>query len=380
MSSSLRQSKVLTGVAALILSLTSALYGQSRPESRPERPPLRNSNEFRYAYEHGYRAGYEYGYDQGRSDFRDSRKRDFAQSDEYRRADRTYQDRMGKFSEYQDGYHIGFELAYNDGYFGRPYTISVPANIAQAIGAGQPEREGLAERNRREPMDRAGARPDDRDRINDRQVDRSSSRPIDRDTDRVGNRPEARPADRGDGRPYGRDEVFVGDGQVLRLKLTSPLNTKTNREGDRFTARVVEPENYLDATVTGHVARINRSGRSTGKTEMSLAFDEIVLADGRRGALEAQVERVYESENVKTVDEEGNVQTGSRTKDTTVRSVGGAALGAIIGGIAGGGKGAAIGAILGAGAGAGSVYVQGNKDLILETGTEMLIRSNARQK
>ena len=41
----------------------------------------------------------------------------------------------------------------------------------------------------------------------------------------------------------------------------------------------------------------------------------------------------------------------------------------------GGGKGAAIGLILGGAAGVGSVYVEGNKDLILEPGTEMVIRT-----
>jgi len=60
-----------------------------------------------------------------------------------------------------------------------------------------------------------------------------------------------------------------------------------------------------------------------------------------------------------------------------VRGVGGAALGAIIGGIAGGGKGAAIGAILGGGVGAGSVAVEGGKELTLEPGTEILIRTAA---
>jgi hypothetical protein len=50
-------------------------------------------------------------------------------------------------------------------------------------------------------------------------------------------------------------------------------------------------------------------------------------------------------------------------------------LGAIIGGIAGGGKGAAIGAAIGEGAGAGSVYVQGDKDLILDPGTQMMVRA-----
>ena len=45
----------------------------------------------------------------------------------------------------------------------------------------------------------------------------------------------------------------------------------------------------------------------------------------------------------------------------------------IIGGVAGGGKDAAIGAIIGAGA--GSVYVRGDKDLILESGSQMIARA-----
>jgi outer membrane lipoprotein SlyB len=73
----------------------------------------------------------------------------------------------------------------------------------------------------------------------------------------------------------------------------------------------------------------------------------------------------------------GNIETASKSKDVTIRTAGGAILGAIIGGIAKGGKGAAIGAIIGAGVGAGSVYVQGNKDLVLERGTEMSVRTSA---
>jgi hypothetical protein len=47
----------------------------------------------------------------------------------------------------------------------------------------------------------------------------------------------------------------------------------------------------------------------------------------------------------------------------------------VIGGIVGGGKGAVIGAILGGAAGVGSIYVEGNKDLILDPGTEMVIKT-----
>jgi outer membrane lipoprotein SlyB len=113
----------------------------------------------------------------------------------------------------------------------------------------------------------------------------------------------------------------------------------------------------------------------TGRTEMALDFDAVTLRDGRNGPFQAQIEKVFATESVKSVDEEGNVESASKTKETEIRSIGGAVIGAIIGGIAGGGKGAAIGAAIGAGAGAGSVYVQGDKDLILDPGTQMMVRA-----
>jgi outer membrane lipoprotein SlyB len=145
--------------------------------------------------------------------------------------------------------------------------------------------------------------------------------------------------------------------------------------GDTFKATVVSPSTYESATVEGHIATLNKSGRVSGKTEMGLAFDTLTLSDGRQTRIDADLVKVYESENVKKVDDEGRVESGSRTRDSQVRGGVGAAAGAIIGGIVGGGKGAVIGLILGGAAGVGSVYVEGNKDLILEPGTEMVIRT-----
>jgi uncharacterized protein YcfJ len=89
--------------------------------------------------------------------------------------------------------------------------------------------------------------------------------------------------------------------------------------------------------------------------------------------LAAQLVKVYDNESAKKVDAEGNVESGDKTKTTTVRSGGGAAAGAVIGGIAGGGKGAAIGAIVGAVAGGASTYIQGANKIRLDRGTEILI-------
>lgn len=322
-------------VVALLTLLQMAALAQTRP-----RPQIRTNNpaSYRYAYEHGYRAGYEDGYENGKRDFDNNQPRDFARFDEYERADRTYERRMGDLREYQDGYQAGFELAYNDGFYGRPYSISIPGNLGQIVSNNNP----VASRSR----------TDDRRDTRDTRAD-----------------------DRYDNTRQDRSEVTVAADTELRVRLTSQIHTKVNREGDQFTATVIDPRDLSEATITGHIASLKRSGRVTGKTELTLAFDSITLRDGRSGRFDAQVTRVLEGETVKTVDEEGNVQSSNRTKDTATRSVGGAAVGAIIGAIAGGGKGAAIGAAIGATVGAGSVVIEGNKDLILDPGTEMIIRA-----
>lgn len=343
----------------------------AQPRNRPQ---VRNTDRYEQdlrTHERGYRVGYEDGFDIGKDDFNRDQPRDFTRSQDYQEADHKYEKQMGAVVEYQDGYRIGFEMGYNDGYFGRPFTISVPNNLATiVVGTGT-----VAERTR-----------STRDNIDPRDERRNAPRYDPRDI-----RPNERAPqnDPGDIRPNERapqneraaqDDLFIPDGDQLRIRLTSPLSTKTNREGDQFTARVISPSAYVNATLVGHIARIVHSGKATGKTEMLLAFDEIEMPDGRRAPFEAQVEKVYEGATVKTVDEEGNVQTGSRTKDTATRGAGGAVLGAIIGGIASGGKGAAIGAVLGGAAGAGSVYVQSGKEIIFDPGTEMMIRSLGRRR
>lgn len=266
------------------------------------------------AYQRAYPNGYSDGYNAGRSDFRARNNRDFRTAQGYQSADRGYRSSDGQKTDYQSGYRLGYEMGYVDGYYGRAYSARLPGNA-------------LALRNTTEPTT-ATVRT-----------------------------------------------ITVPNETKLLLRLNDTINTKTNQRGDRFTATVVQPQEYAGAAVTGHIAQLNRSGRVTGKTELSLAFDSIKMLDGRTGDLRAEVTELIASETVKSVDEEGNIESASKTKDTAIRSGGGAALGAIIGAIAGGGKGAAIGALIGAGVGAGSVFVQGNKDLILEPGTEMEVRT-----
>jgi hypothetical protein len=165
---------------------------------------------------------------------------------------------------------------------------------------------------------------------------------------------------------------LVPVGTNLKVRINDTLSTKDSRVGDRFTATVVDPSRFDEATVTGHVSSIQKSGKVKGRTSMNLAFDSVELRDGRRGVLHGYVTRVY-GEGSGKADEEGGVESGSRTKQTVKRAGIGATVGAIVGGIAGGGKGAAIGLIIGGAGGAGSLAVQGSKELKIESGTEMLV-------
>ncbi len=166
---------------------------------------------------------------------------------------------------------------------------------------------------------------------------------------------------------------IVPVGTNLRIRLEDTLSSKESRVGDRFTAQVTDPSRFDEATVSGHISSIKKSGKVKGSTSINLAFDSIQLRDGRRGTLHGYVTRVY-GDNAGKADDEGGVESSGRGKQTLKRSGIAGAGGAIIGAIAGGGKGAGIGLLIGGAAGAGSVALKGSKELKLESGTELLVK------
>jgi hypothetical protein len=165
---------------------------------------------------------------------------------------------------------------------------------------------------------------------------------------------------------------LVPVGTDLKVRINDTLSSKESRVGDRFTATVIDPSRFDEAKLYGRISSIQKSGKVKGRTSMNLAFDSVELRDGRKAALRGYVTKVY-GEDSGRADDEGGVESGSRTKQTVKRAGIGATVGAIVGGIAGGGKGAAIGLIVGGAGGAGSLAVQGSKELKIESGTEMLV-------
>jgi hypothetical protein len=325
-----------------LLASGPAAYAQRRAPAKRAAPVS--------AYNQGYLKGYNSGYTQGQSDWNRGVPRDLFSSDAYNRREQNYDPSLASSEEYRQAFDLGLEFGYIDGYFGRARSTSVPSNgavIAKATALANAQRE-------REQIDDQASRAD-------------TTRPSEPAQD-----PQQQTRDRVVTRP---GPLNIAPNTLLNLRLETTIDTKNNRAGDRFRAVVTAPPEYEGATIEGHISNINKSGKVTGRTELALAFDSISMPDGREAPLAASLEKVVESESVKKIDEEGNVQSGSRSTDSKVRGGAGAAAGAIIGGIIGGGKGAVLGAILGGAAGVGTVYVEGGKDLILEPGAEMIIRT-----
>jgi len=172
-----------------------------------------------------------------------------------------------------------------------------------------------------------------------------------------------------------RGEFLIPDNVSIVAVLNDDLSTKTVQEGERFTMTVESPSRYRGAVIEGYISDVNRSGRVSGRSQMTFNFQRI-RHYGRTYKFAGTVEEVRVNGKNVNVDE-GSVRDNSRTKTTIKRGAIGAGVGAIIGAIVGGGKGAAIGAVIGAGAGAGTVLIQGKDDLEITSGSEVTIRSSA---
>jgi hypothetical protein len=167
-----------------------------------------------------------------------------------------------------------------------------------------------------------------------------------------------------------RAAPLIPVGTNLKIRINDTLSSKENRVGDRFTATVIDPSRFDEATVSGHVSSIQKSGKVKGRTSMNLAFDSVQLRDGRRGVMHGYVTRVY-GDDAGKADNEGGIQSGSRTNQTVKRTGIGAGVGAIIGGILGGFKGAMAGILIGGG---GTIAATEGTDVELPAGTVLRLR------
>jgi len=166
----------------------------------------------------------------------------------------------------------------------------------------------------------------------------------------------------------------VPDNVALRIRLDDTLTSTNSEVSDPFSATVVDSGNYEGARVYGHVAEIDMSGRVKGRTSLMLRFDRLVMPDGRRAPIHAEIVELYHAPSGERVDVEGAIESGGRGRTSIEHTALGAGAGALLGGIFGGGKGAGIGSVIGGVGGLGTTVFHGHQKITLSSGQEMLIR------
>jgi len=181
------------------------------------------------------------------------------------------------------------------------------------------------------------------------------------------------------GLSFARAETFsVPAGITIHCRLTQPLSTKLNFQGDPFRATVTEPYVVngrevipVGSTIEGRIAELTRPGRIRGVGELRLTVSQITFPDGRAFPLNAVLLSAYGAEGAKVKGEEGIVKgPSSRLRD--VEEIGlGMGGGGLVGTIIGGFHGAVIGGVIGGAAGLADTLRRRGKDLTLPTGTQL---------
>lgn len=168
-------------------------------------------------------------------------------------------------------------------------------------------------------------------------------------------------------------EMTVASGTSIRLTLDQQLSTKTNQQGDLFTATVasdVMADGYAaipaGSVVRGRVTAVQKSGSPGEAAVLKVAFDEVTV-DGTTYPVQFTV-----TEAEPTV--EGRSSTGEKVGKIGVGAAAGAILGRVIGGDA---TGTIVGGAIGAAAGTAIVLGTEDADAVLAEGSPMTVTVDA---
>ena len=154
--------------------------------------------------------------------------------------------------------------------------------------------------------------------------------------------------------PSGPRKYTVAAGTSISVQLPATITTKNAKVGDRVAANlsndlvvdgkvIAKAGALLQGSITEVVSGSNKIG---GTPSLTLAFDNLVLADGSDTRVSGQVSQVAAK---------------SDTGRDTAKIAGGAAVGAIIGHQVSSDKGKIIGGLLGAAAGAAAAKNTGTE-------------------
>jgi len=165
------------------------------------------------------------------------------------------------------------------------------------------------------------------------------------------------------------------EGATIRVKLLDRLSTLESERGEAFRSRVASDVVQgglvlipAGAEIDGRVVEVS-SGHPGGRGSMRLRPETVILADGRRYRLFAQVTGTPGSRT--KIGSEGAILPDSRLKRDGIEYGGAVGAGAASGAIVGGPVGAMTGGLIGAGLVTAHLLVS-HPQATLESGTTLL--------
>jgi hypothetical protein len=332
------------------------------------------------ALQRGFRTGYSDGYMAGYRDVIDNTEKNVSRHEEYIEASRAYNKDYGSLEDYRDGYKQGFESGYETGFEKRSFDSAVPSGLKLrgAIENSQPtQAPAMAPVPQAEttsvvtPVESVPAPETTTQQP-------AVEQPIQTEPANIAAVPSGA-IQKVSYTPNPDDPmIIIPRDTELILELQEPLDTQRSREGDKFTAKVVAPQEIVGAIVEGRIDKIQKPGRIKKRSALLLSFDKIIISERRWSNFDAIMTEVLpvKGDNIKRVDGEGTAIGKSTYKPDAIKVGAATGTGAGIGAITGGPVGAAVGAGVGAAFGVGAVIIERGKHINLRTNQQLRIKTS----
>ena len=353
-------------------------------------PIYARQQDSKVAVQRGYRTGYSDGYMSGYRDTIDSAAKSYDKHNEYTKADRAFNKDYGSLEDYRDGYRQGFEAGYDTGFEKRSFDATIPADLNRRGSAAVKTTAAAIEEPQPvvQPTEATTANPADaittpvNAAVEKTAVETQSPQATaNTATETIRQEPTIATTQTQNNNPgatdYDDSNVTIPTETEFIVELIDDINTRQNRAGDKFKARIVSPAEVGGAIIEGRITKIQRPGRIKRRAEMLLSFDRIVLPNNRWGNFNAVVTEILpvRGDNVKRVDTEGTVEGRRSYKEDSVKVGAATGTGLVVGAIAGGPVGAAVGASVGAAFGVGAVVIDRGKDIHLNKNQQIRIKT-----
>ena len=343
------------------------------------------------AVRRGYRTGYSDGYMSGYRDSIENAAKSYEKHDEYTRAERAYNKDYGTIEDYRDGYQQGFESGYDTGFEKRSFDATVPVNLSKrAVAASkttaeQPTTKTTVEEkpNEKPPVETVATTPSVEPAVTtqvEQPVSQTTTSAAAPSTDNSQSTQAPVITAKPENVSYvanGADPFVIPVETELIVELLDEVDTERSKEGDKFQARIISPNEIGGAIIEGRVGKIQKPGRIKRRAEVALSFDRIILPGNRWSNFNAILTEVLpiKGDNVRRIDTEGVIEGKSSVKDDSIKVGATTGTGLVIGAVTGGPVGAAVGASVGAAFGVGGVVIERGKNIRLNKNQQLRIKT-----